>query len=266
MNMPNHDVGSDSELISADQAPDFEFALRTSMEQLMARTQGHQAAWDFGSEEEWILDQDEGELTFKFPGRSTMAPVQIIGTYNTQTGVWLWAWANPLIASHMKKDALRLKAYGEQWGIQRLTTAEWAGQESDCWYMAALACRLCNRQGAYRGPAPDSHTLMVFGEVKHNPDLEDRGQILKNFMDESAAEFRAAIENATAQRQAICGFFRRGQVLGLSQAELIDALGLAMPSVLDAAGYLPEESERVMDMVGEISDDEIQNPGVGTLA
>ena len=264
--MPNDHLRTNGESTSMVAAPDFEFLLRASMEQLMTKTQAHQAAWDFGSEEEWILDQDAGELSFKFPGRSTLAPVQIIGTYNTQTGVWLWAWANPLIANHMKQDALQLKAYGEQWGIQRLTTAEWTGQESDCWYMAALACQLCNREGAYRGPAPDCHTLMVFGEVQHNPELEDHGQILKNFMDETAVEFKAAIENATAQRQACCRFFRRGQALGLSQAELIDALGLTMPAVLDMAGYMPEEAERVMDLVGEISDDEIQDPNPGTLA
>ena len=264
--MPNEDVGIKGESTRTDEAPDFETLMRISMEELMARTQAHQAAWNFGSEEEWILDQDEGHLTFKFPGRSTTAAVQIIGTYNTQTGTWLWAWANPLIANHLKKDAMRLKAYGERWGIQRLTTAEWVGQESDCWYMAALACRLFNRQGAYRGPAPDCHTLMLFGEVHHNPHLEDEVRILKTFMDETATEFKAVIDDSGSQRQACCRFFRRGLFLGLTQAELIDALGLSLPSVLDSAGYLPEEAERVMDMVGEISDDEIQNSCVGTIA
>jgi hypothetical protein len=262
----SNDVGNSTEEQLQSEALDFESLLRGSMEELMARTQSHQAGWGFGSEEEWLLDQDEGLLTFKFTGRSSVAPVQIIGTFNTQTATWLWAWANPLIADHLKADALRLKEYGEQWGIQRLTTSEWTGQESDCWYMAALACRLCGGHGAYRGPAADSHTLMVFGEVTHNPALDDQDEIVKNFIQETAIEFKACTEDTSAQRQACCRYFRRGQTLGFSQADLIDFLGLAMPSVLDAAGYLPDDAERIMELVGDISDQEIQNSCVGSPA
>jgi hypothetical protein len=258
MNMLNDvDGGSSGEEQGAVEALDFESLLLSSMEELMAKTQSHQETWGFGTEEEWLLDQDQGQLTFKFPGRSAVAVVQIIGTY--QGGNWLWAWANPLIADHLKAEALRLKEYGEQWGIPRLTSPEWPAEESDCWYMAALACQLFGAQGAYRGPAADSHTLMVFGEVTHEPALEDREQILNNFREEAAAEFRSCTENADAQRQACCRYFRRGQGLGLSQAELIDSLGLSLPSVLDTAGYSPEESERVMGIIGEISDQEIQD-------
>jgi len=264
--MLNNDVGSSGEEQGIGEASDFELLLRSSMEELMAKTQSHQATWGFGTEEEWLLDQDEGQLTFKFPGRSTTAPVQIIGTYNVANGTWLWAWANPLIADHLKADALRLKTYGEHWGIPRLTSAEWPAQESDCWYMAALACQLVAAQGAYRGPAADSHTLIVFGEVTHTPALEDREQILRNFTEQTAAEFKTCTENVAAQRQACCRYFRRGQLLGLSQAELIDSLGLAMPSVLDSAGYSPEDSERIMDLVGEISDQEIQDSCIGSAA
>jgi len=265
--MLNHDVGNGGQAqVGVGEAPDFESLLRSSMEELMTRTQAHQENWGFGGEEEWLLDQDQGQLTFKFPGRSTRAAIQIIGTFNTENGTWLWAWANPLIADHLKTDALGLKEYGQQWGIPRLTSPEWPAQESDCWYMAALACQLFGRQGAYRGPAADSHTLMVFGEVTHDPTLDDRDQILKNFAEETAAEFKSCAEDLTTQRKVCCRYFRRGQVLGLSQTELIDSLGLAMPSVLDSAGYPPEESERVMEMIGGISDQEIQDSCVGTPA
>jgi hypothetical protein len=258
------DIGEGQRTVA--EPPDFESLLRGSMEELMARTQEHQAGWGFGSEEEWLLDQDQGQLTFKFPGRSSRAPIQIIGTYNTENGTWLWAWANPLIAGHLKADALALKEYGEQLGIPRLTTPEWLAQESDCWYMAALACQLFGRQGAYRGPAEDNQTLMVFGQVTHEPALDDREAILKTFAQQTAAEFRACIENTADQRGACCRYFRRGQALGLPQAELIDSLGLAMPSVLDTAGYSPEESERVMDLIGDISDQEIQDSCIASVA
>ncbi|HVV72151.1 MAG TPA: hypothetical protein VHI52_11745 [Verrucomicrobiae bacterium] len=245
-------------------ALDFDALLRSSMDDLMLKTQSHQSAWGFGTEESWQLDQDKGELLFQFPGRGAIAAVQIIGTYDAQTGVWMWAWANPLIADSLKVQATNLREFGEQHGIQRLTTAEWNGQESDCWYMSALACKLSDARGAYRGPAGDTHTFMTFGEVLLDPGLDDREKIIDNFKEQTSAEFRACYEDMQAQRAACCRYFRRGAVVGLSQSELIDALALAMPSVLDTAGYPPEDAERIMGLIGEISDEEIQSSAVVT--
>ena len=246
--------------------PDFDVLLRGSMDELMLKTQAHQSAWGFGAEEAWQLDQDKGELIFEFPGRTVIAPVQIIGTYEAQSGTWMWAWANPLIADALKVQASSLREYGEQNGIQRLTTPEWTGQESDCWYMAALACNLANAQGAYRGPAGDTHTFMTFGQLSFDPGVEDREKIIGNFKQQTAAEFRACAEDISAQRKACCRYFRRGAIVGLSQSELIDSLGLSMPSVLDIAGYPPEDAERIMGLIGEISDEEIQTLSVSTNA
>jgi hypothetical protein len=152
-----------------------------------------------------------------------------------------------------------MREYGEQNGIPRLTTPEWTGQETDCWYMAALACRLCGFQGAYRGPAENIHSFITFGDVNLNPPLEDRDELIRNFAIESAGEFRTCVETFEEQRRACCRYFRRGAMVGLSQSELIDSLALASPSVLENASYPPEAAERVMELIGGISDEEIQN-------
>src|SRR5262249_48306551 len=153
--------------------------------------------------------------------------------------------------------ALRIKQYGEQQGIERLISPQWCGPETDGWYMAALACRLCGSQGAYRGPADGTCTFITYGELNHNPPLDDPQGLAKNFLEESAEDFRACAENPEAQRQACCRYFRRGPLAGLSQSDLIDFLGLSSPSVLDSAGYSPEAAQQVLDMVGGISDEEI---------
>ncbi len=245
---------------------DFDSMLRSSMEELLRLTQAHQSVWGFGTEEEWQLDQDQGSLIFKFPGRTAIAPVQIIGTYDLQASMWMWAWANPLIANSVKADSVRLKEYGEQHGIQRLAASEWLGQESDCWYMAALACFLAGANGAYRGPAADTYTFMTFRELAHHPAPEDRAGILAHFKAETAAEFKACAGDITAQKNACCRYFRRGAVLGLSQSDLIDCLGLAVPSILEEAGYSSDEAEHILNLVGEISDVEIQNACASNVA
>jgi hypothetical protein len=238
---------------------DFDTLLRLSMEELLFKTQAHQDSWLFGKEEQWNLDPGQGELVFTFPGRLVIAPAQIIGTYDAQTSVWTWSWANPSNPEALIVHALYLKDYGDQNGIARLSSPEWTGAETDCWYMAALACRLCGHHGAYRGPSESLYSFITFGQVQLNPPLEAQDELLKNFVLESAGDFRTCSESLEEQRRACCRYFRRGSLVGLSQSDLIDSLALAAPSVLDNAGYPPEAAERVMDMIGGISDEEIQN-------
>ena len=87
--------------------------------------------------------------------------------------------------------------------------------------------------------------------------MEARGELLKNFAIEAAGDFRTCSESFEEQRRACCRYFRRGILVGLSQQELIDSLALAVPSVLETAGYAPDAAERVMEMIGGISDQEI---------
>lgn len=250
-----------NEVAAAASAPplDFDGLLRLSMEELLRQTRAHQQAWLFGKEEQWNLDPGRGELVLTFPGRLVIAPAQIIGAYSVQTGLWKWSWADASVPEELARHALYLKQYGEQNGIPRLTTAEWAGEETDCWYMAALAVHLCGFQGAYRGPAESLFSFITFGDVKLSPPLEDRQELLKNFALESAGEFRACAESSEEQRRACCRYFRRGALVGLTQSELIDSLALCAPSVLETAGYPPETAERIMEMIGGISDEEIQH-------
>jgi hypothetical protein len=240
-------------------ALDFDGLLRLSMEELLLKTQTHQNTWLFGKEEQWNLDPGQGEVAFSFPGRLVTAPAQIIGTYSGETAIWTWSWANSSVPENLSAHALRLKEYGEQSGIPRLTSPEWAAEETDCWYMAALACRLCGFQGAYRGPSENIYSFITFGELSFSPSLEDRDELRKNFALESANDFRTCAESLEDQRRACCRYFRRGAFVGLSQSELIDSLALSAPSVLETAGYPPEAAERVMDMIGGISDEEIHN-------
>ena len=236
---------------------DFDTLLRLSMEELLFKTQHHQDTWLFGKEEQWNLDPGQGELVFSFPGRLVIAPAQVIGAYDAQSGTWTWSWADASIPENLTRHAVHLKEYGERNGVPRLTTAQWTGEETDCWYMAALACRLCEFNGAYRGPSENKYSFITFGQVQLTPPLEARAELLKNFTQEAAGDFRTCVESLEEQRRACCRYFRRGSMVGLSQSELIDSLALAAPSILDTAGYPPEAAERVMEMIGGISDEEI---------
>ena len=148
------------------ESDDFQALLDASMSELQLKTEAHKV-WGLGSFDQWNIDQEIGNLVFSnTDGTEAVAPAQIIGSFNTNDNSWLWAWDNPSIVDELKTHALKLKEYGEANGIEKLTTRKWTGTEDDAWAMAALAVKLCEAQGAYRGPAGPTYVFMTFGEVK----------------------------------------------------------------------------------------------------
>jgi hypothetical protein len=144
---------------------EYQSLLDVSMEELRLRTEAH-TAWGLGSFDRWSVDQDQGELVFSnADGTKAVAPVQFIGTFNTENNTWLWAWDNPSILEPLKVDSRKVKQYGEQHGLEQLTERKWEGNEAAAWQMAALAVKLCRAQGAYRGPAGKTLVFMTFGDV-----------------------------------------------------------------------------------------------------
>jgi hypothetical protein len=148
------------------ETPEFRAMLEGSMEGLRLQTEAHQGAWRLGESERWDFSQDVGDLVFTFPSLVVRAPAQIIGSFDGRLGTWMWSWANESIAQPLTRDALRVRDYGAQHRIRRLTTPTWPGEEMDGWHMAALANRLCGTNGAYRGPAGDGFVFFTFGEVQ----------------------------------------------------------------------------------------------------
>lgn len=145
--------------------PAFKFLLERSMNELQAKTAAHDASWHL-AEADWSVDQDTGEIVFDAPnGVVATAPVQIIGTYNSIDGTWLWSWDNPSIEPELQSHALQVRDYGEKHEIDQLTTRKFACTEDDAWLLTALACKLCGAQGAYRGPADSTFIFMTFGAV-----------------------------------------------------------------------------------------------------
>jgi len=114
----------------------------------------------------WSVDQDTGLIEFDRRGFHATAPAQIIGTYNTADSTWLWGWDHPSIEEPLRRDAKVLLAYGHTQKVAALTTRRVSCTENDCWEFTALAMRLCNAQGAYRGPAGRTLIFLTFGELR----------------------------------------------------------------------------------------------------
>ena len=88
------------------------------------------------------------------------------------------------------------------------------------------------------------------------PDLPlvDYKRLVDDFMRLAADDFRRSAGTELEQRAALGRYFRRGAGADLSHPELIDFLAISTPSVLDMAGYSDTAASRVMEMLCDIKD------------
>lgn len=148
-----------------DDPPEFLQLLEKAHNHLGALTTSHDELWHIG-EADWSVDQDTGTVVFtNLEGTQATAPVQIIGTYDTQDGSWLWSWENPSVDPSLTRHAQQMREYGREHSVDVLTTGKLPCSEDRCWDLTAAACLICEAQGAYRGPAGTAMVFMTFGEV-----------------------------------------------------------------------------------------------------
>lgn len=134
--------------------------------ELQLRTQAAVDLWGLDTAS-WAVDLDSGIITFTNDekGMVITAPVQIVGTYNTEDGTWLWGWEHPSVSESLGTFARRVRDFGEQYGREELTTRKITTSMDTAWEFTALACYLSNGEGAYNGSSGTTRVLMVFGSV-----------------------------------------------------------------------------------------------------
>ena len=142
-----------------------ELTIERAKNEMGLRTQGNIEVWG-QDEASWSVDLDEGWIEFlNQKGQRITAPVQVVGTYNTKNGTWLWGWDHPSVPEPCAKDAKLAREFGERYGLEEYTTRKIECDESLCWEFAAVACHLAGAQGAYRGPSGPANVFMTFGTV-----------------------------------------------------------------------------------------------------
>lgn len=141
--------------------------IQQSVEGLRTQTSTHAATWHLGKETNWAADQDTGRIRFTFAdGTIAEGELQIVGTYNTRDGTFLWGWDHPSVAEPLGKHASLAKEFGEKHGLSKYTERKVKCSEDDAWEFTAVAARLGKANGAYRGPAGTALVYMTFGEIK----------------------------------------------------------------------------------------------------
>jgi len=115
-----------------------------------------------GEWERWDWDMGSQELVFSHAGqRRVIASVTFVGTHATDSGTWMWAWANDSLPEHVRAALGEVKSAGQECGFRRLVQGHWPADEDDGWAMTAYACEVLGGLGAYRTPSDRGHVYMV---------------------------------------------------------------------------------------------------------
>jgi hypothetical protein len=140
--------------------------LEAAREGLAMQTAAHGSTWHFGEEETWAADLDTGVLAFSFAdGAKAKAQFQVVGTYNTADGTFLWAWDHPSVPEALRKHAALARQWGGRHDLPAFISRKIECTEDDAWGYAAVTNRLANANGVYRGPAGTALFFITFGEV-----------------------------------------------------------------------------------------------------
>ena len=124
----------------------------------------------FGDEHfDWSVDLEEGVIRFTSATKMVSAPVQVIGTYNTLDGTFLWGWDHPSVSEPRGADARLARQFGELNKMPLFVTRKVECTEEQAWSFTAVALYLSGAQGAYRGPAGTAMVFMTFGEMTISP-------------------------------------------------------------------------------------------------
>ncbi|XVV10934.1 DUF6882 domain-containing protein [Actinoplanes sp. CA-131856] len=123
------------------------------------------ASWGLGSAERWGLDQQTGVITWTFSDRTATASAQIIGSYNPSKASWQWAWANESILPAMSRDSRSVREWAKQHGQDGLVHPRVKADAEMAATLSALAVRITQATGFYRGTGSSVIPIITFGPV-----------------------------------------------------------------------------------------------------
>jgi hypothetical protein len=148
----------------SDREPEATFA--RSFEALQLQTARQMADWGLGKTDRWDADLETGIIKFSnADGFTVIAPLQVVGSYNSEDGTWLWGWDHPSVPGPLSRAAKLTLAFGLRYDLPQLIERKIECSEDDAWRFTALAFHLSGAAGAYRGQFDQTGVFMTFGEV-----------------------------------------------------------------------------------------------------
>lgn len=144
---------------------DLQELLLQGREQIERTTQAHRDRWGLGEARRWVLDQEQGRITWSFDDHVASAPAQILGSWNAKVGSFVWSWDNASINPQLRVAAEQARAFGSEHGVGALTTSPLSLNEEQVRDLIALAFRLAECTGLYHPFDGELASYITFGTV-----------------------------------------------------------------------------------------------------
>jgi hypothetical protein len=150
----------------ADERSDWDQLIENSYRYAEDRQAELEKDFDISKQERFDFNEETGTLIFSNDGEPALiAEVQFVGSYSSETGTWLWAWADSSIEPKLYEKLGRVYDFGEERNFPKLTDPEWEAERADGWQMAAIAAYLLKAKGLYRPPFDKGYFFMVITNI-----------------------------------------------------------------------------------------------------
>ena len=150
---------------------DIETLLLQGHDMIGRTSSAHTERWGLGGAQRWVLDQDDGRITWAFEDHVASAPAQILGSWNSKVSSFVWAWDNETIREPLRATAEVVRAFGAENGVPALATSPLELDEEQVRDLVALAFRVGGCTGLYHPYDGQLATYIAFGDVT----LEESG-------------------------------------------------------------------------------------------
>jgi hypothetical protein len=145
----------------------FQNFIAEATDYLEARVADAQETFGIGRFKRYDCDLPTGRFWWSDGGVIQVeARLIVVGSISTESDTWLWSWANPHLVNVEMDDIERVKAFGEEHGIEKLTHEKWDADEVDGWEMTAVAARLLEAECSYRCPSANGFLYLLLTNLQ----------------------------------------------------------------------------------------------------
>jgi hypothetical protein len=144
---------------------DIETLLVQGRELVAQTSRAHSERWGLGTAKRWVLNQDDGRVTWSFEDHIASAPAQILGSWNSNVSSFVWSWDNETIRAPLCTTAEVVRAFGVENEIPALATSPLKLNEEQARDLIALAFRVGECTGLYHPFDGQLATYIAFGPV-----------------------------------------------------------------------------------------------------
>ena len=117
------------------------------------------------------FEQETGEMIFTLKeGKRIIMSFLVVGSISDRSRTWMWAWDNPYMLENVKEEMLKVRAFGEENGIEKLTSPKWPASDDDGWEMTAIATWVLKAKGAFSFLSDEMMVFVVFKDIGYIED------------------------------------------------------------------------------------------------